>query len=88
MRERYGSDLDQLLQDGDIAASADAITASKAAHILKLSPDTFRNRVAEARRERLVEGNDGGVRGRGADRYSIEPLGTVTLRNANQCLPV
>lgn len=73
LRKRYGNELDTLLGDGDIAASADAITASEAAYILKLSPDTFRDRVAEARRERLAEG-DGRADG-GRSRYSIEALG-------------
>ena len=52
LRKRYGEELGQLLEDGDIAADPGAITASEAAYILKLSLDTFRSRVAEARQER------------------------------------
>ena len=62
LRRRYGDELEQLLIDGDIAAGADAITASEAAYILKLSPDTFRNRVAAAGQERRA----------GAARWSVE----------------
>ena len=57
LKQRY-PDIDQLLRDADIAGSVDAITNSEAEYIKTFSPDTFRSRVAEAKRERAAE--DGG----------------------------
>ena len=67
LKQRY-PDIDQLLRDADIAGSVDAITNSEAEYIKTFSPDTFRNRVAEAKRERVAEDGGGplaeGVAGR------------------------
>lgn len=52
-------DIDQLLRDADIAGSVDAITNSEAEYIKTFSPDTFRSRVAEAKRERSAEDGRG-----------------------------
>ena len=52
-------DIDQLLRDADIAGSVDAITNSEAEYIKAFSPDTFRDRVAQAKRERSAEDGRG-----------------------------
>ena len=51
LKRRY-PDIDQLLRDGDIAGSVEAITNSEAEYIKSFSPDAFRNRIAKARQER------------------------------------
>jgi len=58
LKQRY-PDIDQLLRDADIAGSVEAITNSEAEYIKAFSPDTFRNRVAEAKRERSAEDGRG-----------------------------
>ena len=52
LKRKY-PDIDKLLKDADIAGSVYAITSSEAEYIVKFSPDTFRNRVAKAKHERL-----------------------------------
>ena len=52
-----------------------------------LSADAGRDRGFATGREGLIKDNGRGIRGCGANCYSITTLGTVTLRNANRCLP-
>ena len=60
LKRKY-PDIDKLLKDADIAGSVYAITSSEAEYIVKFSPDTFRNRVAKAKRERLESATSGSL---------------------------
>lgn len=64
--KRKWPDIDDLLKSADIAERADALTESQLRYILKFSPDTFRDRVAQAGREGGGQGAGRALRGREA----------------------
>lgn len=74
LKARY-PDIDQLLRDADIAGSVDAITNSEAEYIKSFSPDTFRDRIAQAKQERAAREAEEplGAPSPDGSRHSVEP---------------
>ncbi|MBP5788484.1 MAG: hypothetical protein J6Y19_11805, partial [Kiritimatiellae bacterium] len=48
LRAKFGPELEHGLAQASIAATPEALTESEGRYLLKLSPDTFRNRIASA----------------------------------------
>ena len=61
LKARY-PDIDQLLRDGDIAGSVEAVTNSEAEYIKSFRPEEFRRRIADTVRN-LSADEQGGTRG-------------------------